>query len=189
LLPFSAKDLKRVLADTIQDKRDSKNISMAEAKLNDGQTMLAVNDLFIGASSHVSARYEISYGGKTENQSSSGIIVSTGLGSTGWMRSIVTSASNITQTFNQQTEPAEYKGMPWDSDKLRFAVREPFPSRFTQNSIVFGAISKKSPLMISSKMPENAVIFSDGIERDYIAFNAGTIATIGLSKKIGQLII
>ncbi len=28
-------------------------------------------------------------------------------------------------------------------------------------------------------MPENGVIFSDGIESDYLNFNSGTVTTIG----------
>jgi NAD kinase len=53
---------------------------MAEASLNDGQRLLAFNDLFIGRQDHVSARYQISFGTQTEKHSSSGIIVSTGRG-------------------------------------------------------------------------------------------------------------
>ena len=62
----------------------------AEAVLNDGQRLLAVNDLFIGISSHSSARYKITLNGKKEEtHSSSGIIVSTKTGSTGWLSSIL----------------------------------------------------------------------------------------------------
>ncbi len=189
LLPFSPKDIKRILPDVLQNKRDAKTITMAEAQLNDGQKMLAVNDLFIGAKSHVSARYEIAFAGEIENQSSSGIIVSTGLGSTGWMKSIITSATHIAQSWSRHAINAEYQQLAWDAPSLRFAVREPFPSRYTQNNIVFGAVTAETPLLISSKMPENAVIFSDGIEDDFIAFNAGAVATIQLAKQQGQLII
>jgi len=55
---------------------------MARARLNDGQELLALNDLFIGRRTHVSARYALRVGDYVEDQSSSGIIVSTGAGST-----------------------------------------------------------------------------------------------------------
>jgi hypothetical protein len=60
--------------------------------------MYAVNDLFIGPKSHTSARYLIRSGDATETHSSSGVIVSTGLGSTGWLKSLLTGAAAITQS-------------------------------------------------------------------------------------------
>lgn len=189
LLPFSPTDIKRILPDALRDKRDAKSITMAEATLNNGQSMLAVNDLFIGAKSHVSARYEITFAGASENQSSSGIIVSTGLGSTGWMKSILTSATHIATALNPSHAMNEYHAMAWNTPELLFAVREPFPSRYTQNNIVFGKVSAQSPLVISSKMPENAVIFSDGLEEDYIEFNAGAVASVQTAAKQGLLLV
>ena len=38
-------------------------------------------------------------------------------------------------------------------------------------------------------MPENGVIFSDGIESDYLAFNAGMQATIGVAERAGRLVV
>jgi hypothetical protein len=38
-------------------------------------------------------------------------------------------------------------------------------------------------------MPENGVIFSDGIESDYLQFNSGIEATITLADKIGHLVV
>lgn len=72
------------------------SVTFAQAKTNDGQSLLAVNDLFIGPKSHTSARYILQWGDSQEVQSSSGIIVSTGLGSTGWFQSILAGAMAIT---------------------------------------------------------------------------------------------
>ncbi len=41
---------------------------------------------------------------------------------------------------------------------------------------------------MSSKMAENGVIFSDGIEQDCLEFNAGTVANIYISSRVGNLI-
>jgi hypothetical protein len=42
---------------------------------------------------------------------------------------------------------------------------------------------------IESVMPENGVIFSDGIEGDYLHFNSGTVATIGVAERKANLIV
>ena len=95
LLPFEPKDAARIVSETIAGKRKIEEVVMARAKIQNGQELLAVNDFFIGQKTHTSARYVIKYGGLKEPQSSSGVIVSTGLGSTGWMKSIIAGASRI----------------------------------------------------------------------------------------------
>ncbi|AZV57356.1 sugar kinase [Clostridium sp. AWRP] len=190
LLPFKVDDLKLVVKDVFNVKRQVKEVSMAKAALNDGQSIYAVNDLFIGQKSHVSARYNIKLGKDEEHQSSSGVIVSTGLGSTGWLKSILTGAINIINNTSNSDLKIKQKNNPaWDIDYLYFSVREPFPSRTTKADIVFGKIKKGSQLKISSQMPENGVIFSDGIESDYLKFNSGIEATITLAEKKGHLVI
>src|SRR5262249_39246739 len=62
LLPFVARDLQPLLTEVAADKRPSKAVTMAKAALADGQVLHAVNDLFVGARSHVSALYEITTG-------------------------------------------------------------------------------------------------------------------------------
>lgn len=188
LLPFTPKDMNAVLTDTVREQRQFKAVTMAMAILSDGQVLYAVNDLFIGPKTHVSARYEIRHGDAHETQSSSGIIVSTGLGSTGWMKSIYTGAIAIAQA-NGQTNSQPYKTMAWDSPQLRFAVREPFPSRSSRATLVFGNVSENQPLILESHMPENGTIFSDGLEADYLDFNAGTVAEIKKADRQGRLII
>src|SRR5208283_679721 len=92
LLPFTISELSVLLPEVFAARRPVRDVTMAQATLNTGETLCAVNDLFIGPRTHVSARYNIRIGDMSENQSSSGIIVSTGLGSTGWLRSIVAGA-------------------------------------------------------------------------------------------------
>jgi NAD kinase len=62
--------------------------TMVAAKLDDGQTLVALNELFIGHRSHQSARYRLRWNGGDERQSSSGVLVATGTGSTGWAHSV-----------------------------------------------------------------------------------------------------
>jgi NAD kinase len=189
LLPFTPRDLAKLLPEVAAGKRNSQAVTMAEARLRDGQVLHAVNDLFIGARTHVSAIYEIAAGGTTERQSSSGLIVATGLGSTAWFKSIVTGSLAIAGSFGQPHLPGSYEALPWDAAELRFAVREPFPSRHSQTSLVCGRLAVEEQLRIRSLMAENGVIFSDGIEADRLDFNAGAEVTIGIARRRGRLIV
>jgi len=77
---------------------------------------------------------------------------------------------------------------PWDAEHLFFTVREPFPTRTTGASLVFGQVTSQAPLFIESQMAENGVIFSDGIEKDFLEFSSGTQAIIGLAERKGVLV-
>jgi NAD kinase len=192
LIPFGVDEAGEWIARTLAGRVPLRHVTMARAALNDGQVLYAFNDLFIGPRSHVSARYRLEYGGHAEDQSSSGLIVSTGAGSTGWLRSVVTGAARVTAgiTGLDLTPPApETYRLPWEADELYFAVREPFTSRTSQADLVFGKVSARQPLVVRSYMPEGGVIFSDGIEADYIAFNAGAVATIGLAERKARLVV
>jgi NAD kinase len=190
LLPFTVKDAKKIIMDVMANKHNIKFVTMAMANLNDGQSLYAVNDLFIGQKSHVSARYEIKLGDCTEKHSSSGIIISTGLGSTGWFKSIIRGAEVITGSLaNEQFEFSNSVQTPWHADYLYFSVREPFPSIVNGTSLVFGKIDAQAPLVLTSLMPANGVIFSDGIEADFLSFNAGAIATINIADKKVNIVV
>ena len=189
LLPFEPRDLPLVLQETLSDSRQFKQVSMAKATLADQQSIYAVNDLFIGPRSHTSARYEIQWGTHKEVQSSSGIIISTGVGSTGWMKSVVTGSMGVVACMTNRAPKFDYTPMPWSSKKLLFAVREPFPSKSSETKIVYGETDSRTRLSISSLMPENGVIFSDGIEADYLEFNSGAKALISVAEREGRLVV
>lgn len=188
LLPFAVSDVTNVIREVLQGKRSTREVTMARARLSDGQELLAVNDFFVGARSHVSARYEISLGERVETHSSSGVIISTGLGSTGWLRSVLTGAAGIIGESSPDTLELREKGMSWSSNELVFAVREPYPSRSTQALLVFGRCDARAPLRIRSLMAEGGTIFSDGIEADGLDFHAGLEATIDTSPSHGKLL-
>jgi len=189
LLPFGAGDVATVVPEVAGGRRRHKSITFARARLSDGQELLAVNDLFVGPRSHVSARYTIRAGGVSEAQSSSGVIVSTGLGSTGWLRSLMTGATGIAGGSTDEVLAIREHGFAWESDYLYYTVREPFPSRSSQTSLVFGRVSPAEPLRLTSQMAGYGVIFSDGIESDFVEFNAGMEATIDVAERRGRLIV
>lgn len=188
LLPFGPKDLGSILEEVATDRRPTKDVTMAEARLSDGQILRGVNDSFIGPRTHTSALYEIELGERRESQSSSGIIVATGLGSTAWLKSIVTGAVGIAHAV-QAGQPREYQPQAWDADRLTFAVREPFPSKSSRAELVFGEVSRRQPLKLRSRMPEHGVIFSDGMEADFLRFTAGMEATISVAARRGRLVV
>jgi NAD kinase len=188
LLPFKVKDVTAIVSEVFLHGRRHCEITMAKAQLSDGLTLYGVNDLFIGPKSHVSARYHIQIGAKSEQQSSSGIIVSTGLGSTGWLKSILAGARGIGAALGGSISTNYLENFSWGSDYLYFTVREPFPSNFSEATLVFGKITETAPLTLISQMPENGVIFSDGIEADFLEFNSGAQATITIADKKGFLV-
>jgi NAD kinase len=190
LLPFVVSDLPKIVPEVFLRRRQIKKVTMAKAQLNNGQTLYAVNDFFIGVKSHTSARYVIRSGSEQEQQSSSGIIVSTGLGSTGWFKSLMVGAVAIASEVSGHKLSAQFReGFAWDADYLYFTVREPFPSKTSSTSVVFGTISESEPLALVSQMPEAGVIFSDGIERDFLEFNSGVQATITVAERKGHLVV
>jgi NAD kinase len=135
--------------------------TMAEARLDDGQRLLALNEVFIGHRSHQSARYRLAVAEGEERHSSSGLIVSTGTGATGWARSINLSRGNGLD-------------LPDPEDKrLAFFVREAFPSVATGTEVTCGLIELGETLAVVSEMNEGGVIFGDGIEDDYLDFAWG----------------
>jgi len=192
LLPFTIACVEDILPRILKGGSPTRSVSMAQACLNDGQVLLAVNDLFIGARTHVSARYQIVWGSRAENQSSSGIIVSTGAGSTGWFQPIVNGscsvAAGISNSPLTRPDPSEYR-LDWSDERLYFAVREPFVSRTSRADLAFGLLEAGQELVLSSHMPEGGVVFSDGIENDALAFNSGSVASIRLASRKVRLAV
>ncbi len=158
---------------------------LAQATLQDGQRLLAFNDLFIGAASHVSARYRLTFTGRSEEHSSSGIIVATPAGSTGWLSSIFNMTRGVEAFAQAPVLPAPAAPGPGE---LLFVVREPFRSQRTQADLVAGRLATGRHLQVESLMPGGGVIFSDGVETDFLRFNAGSVATIGPSAEVARLV-
>ncbi|MFO0809892.1 MAG: hypothetical protein U0746_14825 [Gemmataceae bacterium] len=193
LVPWSLDSAQAALARVLTGIATVEPVTMAQATLSDGQTLLAVNDLFVGQKTHVSARYFLRWREFEERQSSSGIIVSTGAGSTGWLRSILAGAAGVVEGHCEADDATrglrdDYRFAP-GSDHLWFHVREPFASRASQAELVCGQIEAGEALQVVSQMPQNGVIFSDGVESDYLQFDSGTTATIGLADRKLQLVV
>jgi NAD kinase len=187
LLPFRPEDAKSTVAGVFEGKAVTRAVTLAAMQLDDGQRLLAFNDLFIGTRTHTSARYRIAVRGFTEAQSSSGVLISTGVGSTGWMSSVFNMAGGVTTFAGGQSAPPMQ--LSWEDPRLIFAVREPFISRHSAASIVAGLIEKDQEVVLESLMPSGGVIFSDGIEADYLEFNAGAIGHVSTAPQRAILVV
>ena len=193
LIAFHPSLVAETLRAVSEGSYDVRRVTMAVAELNDGQRLFAVNDLFLGQKTHVSARYRLRFGGREESHAlRAASSVPAGAGSTGWLRSVLAGSTGIVSAFaksmNRKIKPPldeirDAYGFDWEADRLKFSVREPFASKTSSAQIVFGEISARKPLEVVSEMPQNGVIFSDGIESDNLQFNSGAIARIGVADR------
>lgn len=186
LLPFLPNQARESVLKVIEGKARIHEVTLAEIKLQDGQHLLAFNDLFIGARSHVSALYRINHGTRSEIQSSSGVLVSTGAGSTGWLSSVFNMASGVANFCGgAAVTPIR---MPWEDRRLVYVVREPFASRHSQAKLVAGMLEAGQDLVLESLMPSGGAIFSDGMETDFLEFNSGAVATVRTAEQRARLV-
>ncbi len=181
LLPFTADKAASLSPVQLIARSKRKTITLGKVTLSGGQELLAVNDFYIGQRSHISSRYEIEYRGQKERQSSSGIIVSTGLGSTGWLKSVISGATRISSRIGGGMTAVDDASWEWDAEYLSFAVREPYISPSSGAELVFGRVERDEPLTIVSGMSDTGVIFSDGMEEDFLEFTSGSTARIGIA--------
>lgn len=137
---------------------------MAEARLDNGESLLALNEIFVGHRSHQSARYALKAGEIVERQSSSGLIVTTGTGLTGWASSILNATGRTLDLA--PTIP-----------RLGFLVREAWAGPHMGVGLIAGHVESE-PLVVTSEMDDGGTIFADGVESDHLAFAWGQSVTI-----------
>jgi hypothetical protein len=142
--------------------------TMVAASTDDGQQLIALNEVYIGHHSHQSARYRLSSpDGPSERQSSSGILVGTGTGSTGWCRS----------AWQERRSPL---ALPTPTDPaLCWFVREAWPSPATGTDNTEGLLKAPDTLTITAE--SDLVVFGDGMESDTLAVSWGQRVEIGVA--------
>lgn len=140
--------------------------TMVEASTSDGQRLVALNEVYVGHRTHQSSRYRIGFNQQEERHSSSGLIVCTGTGSTGWARSV-----------SLRREGCAPLPSPLSKD-LTFLVREPWPSVVTGTAIADGRFSPGQALQLTSEMNDGGVVFGDGIEQDALELPYGQVLTV-----------
>jgi len=157
--PHAAAELLQRLSDPARLPVQAR--TMVEADLDDGQTLLALNEIFVGPMSHQTGRYRIGLAdGRFERQASSGLIVSTGTGATGWCQSI----ARERQSTVHLPEP--------DEDRLVWFVRAAWPSPATGTELTEGCLEGQAGLSINVES-DQLVVFGDGIEADFVVASWG----------------
>lgn len=150
---------------------------LVEATLDDGQRLRGLNEIFVGHHSHQSARYTLQVGGESERHSSSGVLVATGTGATGWASSVVRNRAGAPP----MPAPCEAR--------LAWLVREAWSSPATGCSLTDGALAEGQVLRLTSELERGGVVFADGIETDHLRFDHGSSVAIGAAQQRLHLLL
>ncbi|MET7400984.1 hypothetical protein ABZS66_46645 [Dactylosporangium sp. NPDC005572] len=155
---------------------DAELRTMVSARLDDGQELIGLNEVYFGHPTHQSARYTISTSdGGRERHSSSGVVVGTGTGATGWCSSIA-------------RERADAPARPAPGEEaLTWFVREAWPSPATGVTLTAGRLGPHERLELSSES-ERLVVFADGLEADRLELAWGQRVTIGVAARRLRLV-
>lgn len=141
---------------------------MARAVVDDGRELVALNELYVGHPTHQSARYRLGVPG--ERQSSSGVLVATGTGATGWSRSVwLERRSGL-----RLPSPGE--------PRLTWFVREAWPSPATGTELTEGEIRGTDALTMTCET-DGLVVFGDGIESDRLVLSWGQRVDLRLADR------
>ncbi|MBB2946740.1 hypothetical protein FB565_006508 [Actinoplanes lutulentus] len=164
------------VAGLLRDRPPGQSRTMVVARLDDGQELYGLNEIYVGHAGHQSARYILSdQAGARERQSSSGLIAGTGTGATGWCASIAKERA-VAPAAPSPEEPA-----------LCWYVREAWPSPATGASLVAGVLAGGDELELTSES-ERLVVFADGLESDALELSWGQRISIGVATRRLNLI-
>ena len=174
LVPHSPATAGPLMRAAVLERAEVERRTMVAAVTDDGQQLLAVNEIFVGHASHQTARYTLGLpDGRAERQASSGLIVSTGTGATGWCRSVwVQRRSQV--RLPGPTEP-----------RLAWFVREAWPSPATGTGLVEGELVTELTVDIES---DRLVAFGDGIESDALTLSWGQRVSMRLARQQLRLV-
>ena len=157
-------------------------LAMVTAALDDGTSLDALNEVFVGHVSHQSARYRLvapgpdGRTGAEERQSSSGLIIATGTGSTGWAASIA------------RDRGAPVTALPQPVDRrLAWFVREAWPSPATGVTLTGGTLAAGQALTVVVES-DALVVFGDGLEADRLTATWGQAVTVRLADRALRLV-
>lgn len=146
-------------------------LTMVEAVADDTQRLLALNEIYLGPSGHQTARYRLGAGAAdspAESQASSGVLVGTGTGATGWLRSL----------WQERRSPLALPDPT--APRLLWFVREAWPSPATGTSLVSGELGRGQGLRLTVES-DRLVVFGDGMEADALELTWGQTVRLAIS--------
>lgn len=156
----------------------AEELTMVEAVADDTQRLLALNEIYLGPPGHQTARYRLGPDGENgpgEAQASSGVLVGTGTGATGWLRSL----------WLERGSTAELPA-PCDRRLLWF-VREAWPSPATGTTRVAGELGRGQGLRLTVES-DRIVVFGDGMEADALQLTWGQSVRLGIAEASLRLV-
>ncbi|MFI9644878.1 hypothetical protein ACIHAA_01070 [Streptomyces sp. NPDC052040] len=170
LVRHRARDAATLLAAALTRDGGIDELTMVEAVADDTQRLVALNEIYLGASGHQTARYRLGLDddrGAVEAQASSGVLVGTGTGATGWLRSVWQERGS-TLVLPGPAEP-----------RLLWFVREAWPSPTTGTSLVSGELPASARLRITVES-DRLTAFGDGMESDALELTWGQTVRVGV---------
>ncbi|MEU9245972.1 hypothetical protein [Streptomyces sp. NPDC048385] len=158
-----------LLASVTATATGADELTMVEAVADDTQRLVALNEIYLGSAGHQTARYRLGLeddGGVVEVQASSGVLVGTGTGATGWLRSV------WQERGGRLPLPAPTE------DRLLWFVREAWPSPATGTALVAGELTASAALTLTVES-DRLIAFGDGIEADALELTWGQTVRVG----------
>ncbi|MFC5661568.1 hypothetical protein ACFP3U_01080 [Kitasatospora misakiensis] len=177
LVRHRADDLPRLLPAAVGrgSERRVEERTMVEAVTDDTQRLLALNEVYVGQPGHQTARYRLTVEERTpyasddgEPQASSGVLIGTGTGGTGWCRSV----------WQDRGAPLALPAPAAPS--LAWFVREAWPSPATGTTRVHGLLDGAQRLVLTVES-DRLVAFGDGVESDALDLVRGQTVRVGVA--------
>ncbi|WP_200308839.1 NAD(+)/NADH kinase [Streptomyces adelaidensis] len=162
----------KLLASALLPGAGVEALTMVEAVADDTQRLVALNEIYLGAAGHQTARYRLGFDGDrsaVEPQASSGVLVGTGTGASGWIRSV-------------WQERASALPLPGPGEaRLLWFVREAWPSPATGTSLVAGELAAAARLCLTVES-DRLIAFGDGMEGDALELTWGQTVRVGVAE-------
>ncbi|MFD5078533.1 hypothetical protein [Streptomyces sp. NPDC058371] len=172
LVRHRAGDAGALIASAVARGGQADELTMVEAVADDTQRLLALNEIYLGAAGHQTARYRLGLDddrGVVEPQASSGVLVGTGTGASGWLRSV----------WQERGGPFPLPGPT--EDRLLWFVREAWPSPATGTSLVGGGLTRTGHLRLTVES-DRLIAFGDGMEKDAVELVWGQTVRVGVAE-------